>query len=84
MLLRMCARFSYRLTSVVWATLFCSYIWIKEGREEKVAVSYYGANSKRLLFGSPKLSFYAIEWATALTIAFLFAAAISVIKKMLF
>jgi hypothetical protein len=68
---------------LAWAFAACGFVWIKEGRAERVAISYYQGHGERL-FGSPAFTFYAIEWTTALIIALMIAIAPFAIRRMFF
>jgi hypothetical protein len=67
-----------------WAFVFCAYLWIIEGRREQMAISYYEANARRPLLGSPIFTFYAIEWTTALMISLLAAFTVFNIRNMFY
>ena len=69
---------------VVWAFVYCAFRWFIGGQRVEKAEAYYQASDKHLLLQSPILTFYAIEWATAVTIALLFAALAFEFRKMLF
>jgi hypothetical protein len=49
-----------------------------------MAISYYEANAKRPLLGSPICTFYAIEWTTALMISLLAAFTVFNIRNMFY
>ena len=67
-----------------WAIAFCAFVWVKEGRAEKIAVSYYQEHGEHLVFGSPTLTFYAVEWITDLIVALLSATVTFGIRNLLF
>jgi len=64
-----------------WTFAACAYIWVKEGRAEKSAISYYRMHNDRLIVGSPVVTFYAIEWATTLATALVFSGVAFIVRK---
>jgi hypothetical protein len=62
-----------------WAFVFCAFLWI-EGRREEMEIYYYREHPNRLL--SPLLTFYTIEWKTALIISLVFSVPIFIIRNM--
>jgi hypothetical protein len=54
------------LACLVWPLFFCAYISIVDSARRAATVADFHARGRRLLFDSPALTFYAIEFFTAL------------------
>ncbi len=54
------------LTSLAWPLVFCVYVWIRERQRADATIESFRVHGKRLLLASPTLTFYAIEFWTAL------------------
>jgi len=54
------------LASFGWALAFCGYVSIVDTARRDTTIGDFRARARRLLFGSPVLTFYAIEFSTAL------------------
>lgn len=55
--------------TVIWPFVFCLYVSIVERARMIAAVASLSERGRHLIGGSPALTFYAIEFATALTTA---------------
>jgi hypothetical protein len=54
------------LASFGWSLAFCGYVSIADTARRQATIEGFRLSARRLLFSSPKLTFYAIEFATAL------------------
>jgi hypothetical protein len=52
--------------AAVWPFIFCVYVSIAHGARRQATVASFAERGRHLLMGSPVLTFYAIEFATAL------------------
>ncbi|MFA7165262.1 MAG: hypothetical protein WC124_05370 [Desulfoplanes sp.] len=71
--------FSVAIASIGWSFIFCSYVWITGASEDRIEM--FKQRGKRLLLGSPVLTFYAIEFTTALETSLIFASITFGVKK---
>ncbi len=55
--------------SAVWPLIFCAYVSIADRARRDATVAQFAARGRRLLMGSPILTFYAGEFVTALLTA---------------
>jgi len=65
---------------VGWAFVFCLYVWIAESNRVALTICAFKERGQRLLFGSPALTFFAIEWVTALATSLPFAAIVAAVR----
>jgi len=54
------------LASFGWGLSFCGYVSIVDTARREATIAGFRASARRLLFGSPTLTFYAVEFSTAL------------------
>lgn len=69
------------LACLVWPLVFCAYVSIVDSARRNATVADFRARGRRLVFGSPALSFYAIEFFTALMTSLLVACVAHFIKR---
>lgn len=70
------------LACLVWPFVFCAYVAIFDAARRDATVEHFRTQSRRLLFDSPVLTFYAIEFSTALTTSLLVACIAHLIKRL--
>ena len=54
------------LASIVWSLVFCGYVSIADSARRNKTIEDFGLKARRLLFGSAMLTFYCIEYFSAL------------------
>lgn len=52
--------------AVIWPLIFCVYVSITDRNRMTATVASFSERGRHLIAGSPVLTFYAIEFATAL------------------
>jgi hypothetical protein len=72
------------VSCVGWSFAFCAHVWIAEHQRAEFTIFEMETRAHRLLFGSPAMTFYAIEWATALPTSLAVSAVTFIVRKMLF
>jgi hypothetical protein len=60
------------LAAFAWGFVFCGYVWVADSKRAKLTITSFRDRGRRFLFGSPVLTFYGIEYVTALATSFLF------------
>jgi hypothetical protein len=73
--------FAVVLACLVWPFVFCAYVSIMDSARREATVADFRARGRRLMFGSPALTFYAIEFVTALMTSLLVACIAHLIKR---
>jgi hypothetical protein len=58
--------FTVLVSAAVWPFTFCLYVSIAHRTRRDSTVASFAAGGRHLLMGSPVLTFYAVEFATAL------------------
>lgn len=71
------------LSSVAWPFVFCVYVSMAHRSRRDATIAAFGERGDHLLLGSPRLTFYSIEFATALVTALPVAVVMQVIKRLL-
>jgi hypothetical protein len=56
-------------SAIGWSFVFCLYVTLHDRPRRDVTIDAFRHRSGRLLLGSPVLTFYAIEFSTALVTA---------------
>lgn len=69
--------------AAVWPFIFCVYVSFLDTTRRKATVASFAERGHHLLAGSPLLTFYAVEFATALTTAIPFALLAHGVKRLL-
>jgi hypothetical protein len=54
------------VVSLTWPFIFCAYVSMLHTQRTRATIADFQARGRRLLFDSPVLTFYAIEFVTAL------------------
>ena len=72
------------VSCVGWSFVFCAHVWIAEHQRAEFTISEMKTRAHRLLFGSPAMTFCAVEWVTALTTSLAVSAVTFITQKMLF
>ena len=72
------------VSCVGWSFAFCAHVWIAQHQRAEFTIVEMETRAHRLLFGSPAMTFYAIEWATALPTSLAVSAVTFIARKMLF
>lgn len=67
----------------VWPFVFCIYVFIIDRARREAAVASFAQHGRRLVVGSPTLTFYIIEFATALATALPVALFAHALKRLL-
>lgn len=57
---------SVAYSSIGWSFVFCIYVFLTQRERRRRTVASFEERAQRLLLGSPVLSFYAVEFGTAL------------------
>jgi hypothetical protein len=70
------------LACLVWPFVFCACVGIFDATRRDATVEHYRTHGRRLLFDSPALTFYAIEFSTALMTSLLVACIAYLIKRL--
>jgi hypothetical protein len=69
------------LASFVWSLVFCGYVSILDTERRDATNVDFRARARRMLVGSPTLTFYAIEFYTALVTSLLVSCLTHHIKR---
>lgn len=70
------------LACLAWPFVFCAYVGIADAARRDATVEHFRTNSRRLLSDSPVLTFYAIEFSTALTTSLFVACIAHLVKRL--
>ncbi len=65
----------------IWPFVFCGYVSILDSARKTATVEHMRTHSHRLFCGSPTLTFYAIEFCTALMTALVVGSLSHLIKN---
>ncbi len=57
------------ISAIGWPFVFCMYVALQDRSRRDMTIDAFRHRSERLLLGSPILTFYAIEFSTALVTA---------------
>ena len=71
------------IVSAGWPLVFCVYVSLIRAERARATIAVFEARGSHFLFGSPFLTFYAIEFATALVTTLPVAIVSHVIKRLL-
>lgn len=69
------------LACCVWSVVFCGYVSIADSTRKEAAIKDFRSRGRRLLFGSATLTFYGIEFYTALMTSLTVGCLTHIIKR---
>ena len=70
------------VSACVWPFVFCVYTWIFRSNWVTARAAEYKLRARRILFGSPRLTCYVVEFITALATALPVALLTFAIKRL--
>jgi hypothetical protein len=56
-------------SSLIWPFIFCGYVSILHAQRARTTIANFRERGRHFVFGSPVMTFYGIEFATALLTA---------------
>jgi len=69
------------ISVAAWSVIYCVYVSIAQRPRVVATVGQFQERGRRLLFGSPTSTFFAIEFVTAFLTALLIACVVFVAKR---
>jgi hypothetical protein len=54
------------VAALTWPFIFCAYVSILHAQRARTTIADFRVRGRRFVFGSPVVTFYAIEFATSL------------------
>ena len=70
------------VASFLWGFVFCGYLSIADSARKEASIRDFGVRARRLLLGSPRLTFYAIEFCTGFMTSLVVGGLTHFIKRM--
>lgn len=75
---------SVALSSIGWSFVFCVYVTLTQNDRKKVTIASFAEKGQRLFLGSPTITFYAIEFITALATSIVVGSIVYGLKNSLY
>lgn len=65
---------SILLSALGWGVVFCLYVIVMESERSRLTKEMYRESRRRLILGSPTLTFYVVEYTTSFLTSLFFGA----------